>query len=164
MSRRPPRLCDAACGRPVRKRKGARWCSPCIAKKDKRTCVECERPFQVDMMANGQRCRGCFSAGTRAARVLKTYNITEQQYQELLASQGGVCYICRRKAGVRRHSVDHDHACCNGPVSCGRCVRGLLCNPCNKYLGHLRDSVDAAARVADYLAHPPAKRIWKDAA
>lgn len=125
----------------------------------KQQCLTCELDFQPDLMATSKRCKGCHRAALRAARIQKTYSITEEQYQALLTAQQGGCYICHRKAGARRHSVDHDHSCCNGPISCGKCVRGLLCNKCNKFLGHIRDSVAAAYRMADYLAAPPAQGV-----
>ncbi len=100
------------------------------------------------------------SAARKAVYVEKTYSITEEQYQAIYEAQGGVCYICHRATGkVRRLAVDHDHACCSGPISCGRCVRGLLCKPCNVMLGHQRDDVAAFQRAVDYLRNPPARRV-----
>lgn len=64
------------------------------------------------------------------------FGVTEDQYRELLAKQGGRCAICLKKPGKYRLSVDHDHSCCPGARSCGRCIRGLLCGNCNlKLLG-----------------------------
>lgn len=92
--------------------------------------------------------------------VEETYNITYDQYWAIYKAQGGKCYVCRRATGARRKlSVDHDHACCNGPNSCGKCVRGLLCSKDNEWLGHIRDEADVAQRVIDYLANPPARQI-----
>lgn len=34
--------------------------------------------------------------------------------------------------------VDHDHACCSGGYSCGKCVRGGICSRCNKVLTSIR--------------------------
>jgi hypothetical protein len=48
-------------------------------------------------------------------------------------------------------TVDHDHRCCPGPVSCGACVSGLLCTPCNLAAGHVSDSADRAEGLARYL-------------
>jgi hypothetical protein len=96
----------------------------------------------------------------RNRRVQNVYGLGTTDYAELKEFQGGVCAICRRANGrTRALSVDHDHQCCNGPRSCGTCVRGLLCRPCNDILGHLRDDVAAFERAIEYLNYPPMKRF-----
>lgn len=62
------------------------------------------------------------------------FGITGDEYRALLAKQGGRCAICQRKPGKYRLSVDHDHECCPGARSCGKCIRGLLCGDCNQIL------------------------------
>lgn len=69
------------------------------------------------------------------------FNITLERYNEMLAAQGGGCDICGQPETMVRHekvaalAVDHDHACCPGARSCGKCVRALLCNVCNQAIG-----------------------------
>ena len=48
-------------------------------------------------------------------------------------------------------AVDHDHGCCPGERSCGKCVRGLVCRDCNAMLGLARDNADSLRRAASYL-------------
>lgn len=86
------------------------------------------------------------------------YNIDLDEYDRIYVRQGGVCYICRRATGkTKRLSVDHDHSCCATTPTCGKCVRGLLCGPCNRMLGHARDNPEFFERAAEYLRNPPAK-------
>jgi hypothetical protein len=87
------------------------------------------------------------------------YTLTEEDYAELLASQNGKCAVCLTVPpdGNPRNGfhVDHDHACCPGRRSCGRCVRGLLCGECNRALGMLHDDsvrIRALAEYADRFA------------
>ncbi len=98
------------------------------------------------------------SSASHGRYVLQTYGITGEQYWALYEAQGGRCYICQRATGrAKRLAVDHDHACCPEIPACGRCVRGLCCKSCNRdVLGHLRDSIAAFRRGAEYLANPPA--------
>ena len=156
-------FCKApGCEQPPRRIKHAQFCSPCWRKKGspKRACSVCSVEFSTDVML-GRRCRPCASNAAHDRRVSVTYSLTPEMYQELLAAQQGRCFICRRKPGKKRLSVDHDHSCCPGPVSCGRCVRGLLCKADNRdVLGHLRDDVEALERAIDYLSNPPARRLW----
>lgn len=87
-------------------------------------------------------------------RIAYKYNLTIGQWRDLLTAQNGSCYLCgdpldeEKARGVH---VDHDHACCDSEKSCGRCVRGLTCDPCNRGLGHFRDDPNRMRRVADAL-------------
>lgn len=81
-------------------------------------------------------------------KLMSRHNITVQDYLTLLESQGGCCAICRIEGprhgdGIIRLDVDHDHAT--------GVVRGLLCNPCNTGMGHMRDSVENLRRAVRYL-------------
>jgi hypothetical protein len=97
---------------------------------------------------------------SREQRWMSVYNLTAEQYWAIYAFQDERCAICRKARGISKAlSVDHDHACCDGPTSCGNCVRGLLCTTCNKFLGHINDSVESARRMVEYLLSPPGRQI-----
>ncbi len=92
----------------------------------------------------------------RNNKLLTDYNITLKEYDQKLENQGGVCAICGdapnsyRKGQLIQLAVDHDHDCCPGSKSCGRCVRGLLCARCNTGLG-IVDSPELLRKRADYI-------------
>jgi hypothetical protein len=86
----------------------------------------------------------------RKAR-LSNYNITPGDYEVLLAKQGGVCAICFQTNKGKQLAVDHDHACCSGEKSCGKCIRGLLCTRCNSVLGFIEDSLEILLSMVHYL-------------
>lgn len=90
------------------------------------------------------------------ARVARVYGIDEAEQAELWAFQGERC-ACGRKPS-RRPDTDHDHRCCNGPTSCGKCVRGLLCRACNTYVIGRYSAAQLRALV-EYLEDPPAARL-----
>lgn len=93
------------------------------------------------------------------------HHMTVEQYDELLAFQGGHCYLCPARGVARKLAVDHDHAVarqlCNHPheESCERCWRGLLCSRCNDMLAHVRDDAGTLIRAKLYLKDPPAQRL-----
>jgi hypothetical protein len=120
--------------------------------------------------AKNQRSRDwrAVNQGEKLTRAYKDYNlrqlygITIEQFEAMLASQGGRCAICRRPfpSGFDTH-VDHDHAT-------GR-VRGVLCGACNNGLGRFGDDPTVLRRAARYLdrdrrlsgaATGPA-RVWR---
>ncbi|MFG2078704.1 endonuclease domain-containing protein [Nonomuraea maritima] len=99
----------------------------------------------------GRVCRQC--------RVLQRHNLQWDQYERLLQEQGDSCAICMVTLDGRRDTqIDHDHSCCPGSSSCGKCVRGLLCGNCNKALGLMRDNVTALMRAVEYLQRSSGQR------
>lgn len=91
----------------------------------------------------------------------RVYGITLQQYESLLASQGGGCAICGKKSdGKRSLAVDHNHT---QPFE----IRGILCSYCNhRLIGRHRDS-ELLHRMAKYVSRhtgwfvPPKKKKRK---
>lgn len=73
------------------------------------------------------------------------FGITREQYDALLAAQGGVCGICgdEPQSGKKRLHLDHDHE--TGTA------RGVLCGWCNTALGLFGEDVNLMARAARYL-------------
>src|SRR6202521_5388513 len=64
------------------------------------------------------------------------------QYYLMLCAQNGVCAVCKEPPPKdQRLCIDHDHLCCAGFKSCGKCVRGLLCHRCNTSLGKFEDNI-----------------------
>jgi len=78
----------------------------------------------------------------RRHHLKQAHGLTLEDYDDLLAKQGGVCAICGEYRG-RRLAVDHDH-------TTGR-VRGLLCDPCNQGIGFLDDDVSRLRAAIRYL-------------
>jgi len=85
--------------------------------------------------------------------VLKArYKIDILEYNKKLVNG---CEICGDKPERSLH-IDHDHNCCNGRESCGVCVRGIVCNGCNKAVdkyekGLMRSDNPKRDKVEEYL-------------
>lgn len=62
------------------------------------------------------------------------FKLSREQYEAMVEQQEGKCLICQKP--TEKLNVDHDHSCCPGRKTCGKCVRGLLCKDCNTTLGH----------------------------
>lgn len=74
------------------------------------------------------------------------YNISLEQYNEMLRSQKHKCKICQKdETEVFKQTlyVDHNH-------TTGQ-VRGLLCHPCNAGLGHFRENQDLLDAAKQYI-------------
>lgn len=98
----------------------------------------------------------------RSVELRQKYGLSIEQFDTMLAAQGGVCAICdKTEPGGRWGTwhVDHDHGCCPGSRSCGGCIRGLLCHSCNTALGHLADSPILMRKAADYVERQVCKQL-----
>lgn len=89
----------------------------------------------------------------RSAHLKWRFGITLDEYEAMLEVQDYRCAICRRHQDdfANRFAVDHDHSCCPGKTSCGKCVRSLLCLPCNAGLGSFHDDLAMLDAAKAYL-------------
>lgn len=79
------------------------------------------------------------------------HGITLDEYNRILTTQNGVCKVCLQPDIDKALAVDHDHMCCPGKRSCGKCIRGLLCMFCNTAMGYAKDSPERLRKLASYL-------------
>jgi Recombination endonuclease VII len=90
------------------------------------------------------RARPGFAERMRAGHLKRKYGITLDDYQAMLAAQGGGCAICSAAPpdGQPLH-VDHDHDT--------GLVRGLLCFTCNAGIGMFDHNIDLLSAAVVYL-------------
>lgn len=86
-----------------------------------------------------------FNNNEKTYKLKANYNLSREDYQNLLTSQDYKCAICETEivAFTKQTHVDHNH-------DTGR-VRGLLCNRCNMGLGLFKDSWQLLSGALNYL-------------
>ncbi|SRR5579885_3000167 len=88
----------------------------------------------------------------RVKRLKEIFNITPEEYDAILAAEGGCCPICQqpyRKDGKPKLlNVDHRHS--------DGLIRGILCAACNRALSVFAETPVLFERAAKYLRQPPA--------
>lgn len=122
--------------------------------------------FHKSRAAKGSYCKPCLKewtktpAGKRATRDSQLryhHGISLDDYERMLAAQGGVCANdgCGRSNAGREGDfiVDHDHqrGCHPDKGSCDTCRRDLLCHQCNVALGLLDDDQARLVGLVKYL-------------
>ena len=131
---------------------------------DGRECSRCKEykkwdDFPKDTSRPSQHrslCKLCFAAAQRVIALMTRYNLSQADFDLLMKNQKGLCKICDKQFKVTRPAepddvrpcVDHDHVT-------GR-VRGLLCDPCNRGLGHIERfaQLDVFGKIKTYLKPP----------
>lgn len=93
-------------------------------------------------------CSSCAADRRRASRLRSQFNISVEEYDQILDAQGGVCAVCKKPPTTKRLAVDHDHAT--------GLIRGLVCWWCNKLIGAANDDAERLRSASDYLLEPPA--------
>jgi hypothetical protein len=81
----------------------------------------------------------------RDARLRRVFGLCAEEYEAMLAKQGGRCALCKRipRKGRSLH-VDHNHTT--------GVVRGLLCFRCNAGMGQFQEDIFRFADAIVYLA------------
>ena len=87
---------------------------------------------------------------SRRNNLLEKYGLTRASHAAMLTAQGGRCAICGGTNWARALAIDHCHAT--------GMVRGLLCDGCNKGVGHFSDSPTLLRAAADYIERSAAKK------
>jgi hypothetical protein len=113
-------------------------------------CKQCQRVIlkaSYDRMTPEEK--AAYAAKRRERIIQRKYGLNGDEYDRMLAEQNGGCAICGEAPSDERNLgrqlvVDHDHAT-------GK-VRGLLCSPCNRGLGHFNDDAERVAAALRYLS------------
>jgi hypothetical protein len=133
--------------------------------KKKCTVSECEIPHYAKGMCRNHYTR-MRNNGTleyqmkyrdgsdREGYLRKKYLLTLEEFEQM-AING--CQICGDKPKDRPLHVDHDHACClPEKITCGKCVRGVVCGKCNMTIGKyeqglIREDNPLKDKIKEYL-------------
>ena len=155
--------CSNGCVLPAANSKG--WCANCnkrggppkrrnagtiLNNEKERLCSKCKNIFPIEEFFKSHhknRCQDCQSWVKRDGYLKRTYGIDTNVYEKMLEENNNGCYICGKtqQENGKYLAVDHDHSCCSDyRVSCGKCVRGILCDTCNKAVGLLKDNAENA--------------------
>lgn len=127
-----------------------------------RRCAKClaaysNKYYHSHLEQSRKNAKNCYirnKARWKIDGLARFYKLTPADYQAIMDSQGNKCAACGEGFGENRSlmpHVDHDHKCCKGAVSCGKCIRGIIHARCNLALGASGDSVLRLRLLADYL-------------
>jgi hypothetical protein len=85
---------------------------------------------------------------------LKKYGLSEQDWTDILRSQGNVCAVCHKEPSTGRFVTDHYHV--RGfkkmiPEEKRKYVRGILCTHCNRFYLAKGITIEKAKNIVKYL-------------
>lgn len=150
--------------------KNGAWCRACFSAYHRgepvtalpipeRICVQCgiaytPRALKGELKYCSRACNQENRKQTGRGRrdhLLRKFGISPDDYDRMLAEQGGGCALCGKRAEDQtRYStylhIDHDHVT-------GR-IRGLLCDQHNLLLGRFNDDPQILRKAAAYLDPP----------
>lgn len=117
------------------------------------TCFSKSTTHKDGYYASCKKCRSISSSKWNKANRERTtnnsllwkYGINLDQYQLMLTQQEGKCFCCKKDQSQLTQALSVDHCHTTGKV------RGLLCQECNKAIGLIKDNVETAERITQYL-------------
>jgi hypothetical protein len=108
-------------------------CNTCLYKEHKKWTESNEE------VVREYRAKDKWTLKKRCAR----HNISVGEFWALFDNQDGSCAVCDTALVAEDSAIDHNH-------STGE-VRGILCKPCNRGLGLLKDNPENLFRAYEYL-------------
>lgn len=113
-------------------------------------------------------CESCRRASPLTLHQLRGHNVPLELARTWLRLGDELpCGCCGRQLHRKTRSgqpvIDHDHVCCQGQRSCGRCIRGVLCGRCNTDLGVI-EATRTTGRLPLLLAYIEASQNPSDEA
>jgi hypothetical protein len=99
---------------------------------------------------NRERCRN----SNRKSHLKNDFKMSVEDFERKLQEQDNKCAICGRDFDSSLKGmphVDHDHACCSGVRSCGKCVRNIVCHKCNIVIAYADDDPEILQHAIEYL-------------
>lgn len=131
-------------------------CGVCGKKKEDlkfKNCIGCRKGNGVatHLYRKTARYRELSHKSRKNWQLQNKYGISLDKYLELLEGQNGVCAICKtapepqgKTQILKDLAVDHDHVTNTN--------RGLLCDRCNRGIGHFKDNAALLIAAALYLS------------
>jgi len=104
----------------------------------KRYCKQCSIKQTIEW-------RDKTNYSLREALLKREYNMTQDDYDQMLQEQDFCCAICKRHMTEfkRNLAVDHNHT--TGEI------RGLLCGNCNRTVGFVKENPEIAESLVRYI-------------
>lgn len=130
--------------------RGGRRFKPAQKNDTHKQCRSCGE-MKIVLGNKNSYCDECVSEKNYTRNIKLRFNMSLEDYKNMSLQQCGVCDICKTNPGDKRLSVDHDHRCCPGQYTCGKCVRSLICHRCNMVLGQIGDDVSILQSMIDYI-------------
>jgi hypothetical protein len=124
------------------------WCHGCMAAGAKAKMANMTKAQREAVLAHRRVTGAKWSREWRAKNFERSaqssrkyrYGLTQDQYDQRVGGQGG-----------DHLHVDHDHTCCSGRRTCGKCLRSLVCWHCNLIMGLSLDDPARLRAIAAYL-------------
>lgn len=103
-------------------------------------CKECNKEHKREWLKTNR-------SKVKVNTLWSKYRLRPEDYQALWDRQKGKCALCSTSTPTE---IDHDHKCCSGKTSCGKCVRAILCKRCNILVGFLEKDIGITRKALRY--------------
>lgn len=115
-------------------------------------CVECGN-FKSSSKFSGGKNKPHHSL-RKICKQCRTYvyewKLSYKHIEYMLSISENSCEICESSYSNERLIIDHDHKCCSVDRMCPKCVRGVLCDTCNKMIGFFKEDIKIMKEAGKY--------------